>query len=354
MRRNHVYVAALVFALLGVYACHSVETTSAMLHNDTKNYEKAIEMAKLGIEKDPADAEAYFQLAYAYSLKENPDMGLAYKYFRKAAELDPKGKEGIAEDAIASNWARHFNLGIAEYQSQNLEGAAREFHETTAADPRKTKGWLNLAMAYNQLAKDDSTYNEPLFEATDSLMAKISPDDQDYGKSLALAGRVMIMKGEEDKAITVFERLLADDPTNATVIEAVGNDFLRDEKFQSAVDMFRMAAEGYRRTETENPDLYYNMGVCYLRTEQYLSAAEAYQEVVNMQPDNATAHYSRLLAYYQGEFWDEAIMYGQEYTTTVAPDDPRGWQILGLTYSKKNMKELAEGAIKKYQELLGQ
>ena len=276
MRRNKVLVMVMAALLIGVYACKSVETTSAMLHNQTKNYDKAIEMARLAIEKKPDDAEAYYQLAYAYSLKEDPDMGLAYEYFRKAAELDPEGKEEIAEEAIASNWAKHFNLGISEYQSMNLEGAAAEFHKATEADPRKVKGWLNLAMSYNQLARDDSTYAEPLYDVADTLMQRIEPNDPDYGKSLALAGKVMIMRGEEDKAIEIFERLLADDPVNAEVVEQVGNDFLIEDKFSSAARMFRMAAEGYRRTETDNPDLWYNLRVCYLRREQYLDAAEAY------------------------------------------------------------------------------
>lgn len=348
MRRNHVALALMVFLLLGFYACKSVETTSAMLHNQTKTYDKAIHFAKLGIEKNPMDAEAHFQLGISYSYTEKMDS--AYYFFKRAAELDPK-RETTIEDNIGSNWARHFNLGVSEYQSENLEGAAKEFVSATQADPRRIKGWLNLAMAYRVLAESDSTYEEQLFEVADTLMSKIEEGDPDYGKVLALAGRAMITRGDQARAVEIFERLLRDDPTNAEIIEAVGNDFLRKGDYEKAVEMFRMAARGYRQTDSESADLYFNMGVCYLRTDNYLSAAEAYQQVVALEPDNKTAHYSLLLAYYQGEFWDEVIMYGQEYTTKVAPEDPRGWQILGLTYSKKNMKELAEQAIGKYQEL---
>ena len=67
MRRNHAILALLVFMLLGVFACKSVETTSAMLHNQNGNFDKAIEMANLAIEKKPDDAEAYFQLGISYS-----------------------------------------------------------------------------------------------------------------------------------------------------------------------------------------------------------------------------------------------------------------------------------------------
>ena len=131
MNRKHIILLLLVVAVATVFACKSVETTSAMLHNQTGNYEDAIEQAKLGLEKNPNDAEAYFQLGISYSYTE--EMALAYSSFMSASELDPN-KQKLAEDNIKSNWARHFNAGIAEFQGDNLEGAAVEFHE--AVDDR--------------------------------------------------------------------------------------------------------------------------------------------------------------------------------------------------------------------------
>lgn len=349
MRRNQVVAVVLVSLLLGVYACKSVETTSAMLHNQTKQYYKAIHSAKLGLEKNPLDAEAYFQLGYSYTFIEKMDS--AYYCFMKSAELDPKRKTDV-ENNIGSNWARHFNLGVSEYGSANMMGAAKEFEQATQADPRKIKGWLNLAMSYNQIVEEgDSTYMAHLYAASDTLMAKVGSDDPDYGKALSLAGRVMIMKGDEEQAIATFDRLIQDDPTNAEIVEQIGNDFLRAQNYGGAAKMYQLAAQGYRRSGTDNPDLYYNMGVCYLRLKEYMSAADAYQQVIALQPENKTAHYSLILSYYQGEFWDEVIMYAQKYTTEIDPADPRGWQILALTYTKKNMKELAERAMQKFQEL---
>jgi tetratricopeptide (TPR) repeat protein len=349
MNRKHIILVLLVAALATVFACKSVETTSAMLHNQTGNYEEAIGQAKLGLEKNPNDAEACFQLGISYSYTE--EMALAYKYFTKASELDPS-KQKLTEDNIKSNWARHFNAGIAEFQGENLEGAAVEFKECVDADPRQIKGWLNLAKAFNSLAVEDSTYWEKSFMVADTLMVLITEEDPDYGKVLELAGTVLVVKGENDRAYEIFEKLMRDDPVNAEIVENVGNDYLRKEEWEEAVKFFELAANGRRATETESFDLYYNMGVCHLRLDEFLLSADSFQNALIVEPENKAAHYSLLLAYYSGEFWDEAIMQGQIYTEKF-PDDPQGWQILSLGFSKRGMKIKAEEAARKYQELKG-
>jgi len=349
MNRKHIILMLLVAALAAVFACKSVETTSAMLHNQTGNYEDAIAQAKLGLEKNPTDAEAFFQLGISYSYTE--EMGLAYESFINASLFDPN-KMRDAEDNIKSNWARHFNAGIAEFQSDNFEGAAIEFEEAAEADPRQVKGWLNLAKAYNRLAATDSTYWDKSFVVADTLMALINEEDEDYGKVLELTGKILIVKGEVDEAYKIFEKLMRDDPVNAEIAEGVGNNFLRDDDYEHAVKFLELAVEGRRQTETESFELYYNVGVSYLQLEQFLLSADAFQTALVLDPENKGANYSLLLAYYSGEYWDEAIMQGQIFTEKF-PDDSKGWQILSLSFSKKGMKIKAEEAARKYQELTG-
>lgn len=349
MRSRITVLALVVAAALSIYACKSVETTSAMLHNQTGNYEDAIAQAKAGLAKNPNDAEAYFQLGISYSY--TGEMRKAYENFTQAAELDAD-KRTLTEDNIRSNWARHFNAGIAEFQSDNLEGAAKEFELATDADPRSIKGWLNLANVYNALADSDSTYWEKTFAVTDTLMARVGEEDDDYDKVLALAGQVMIVRGETERAYGTFERLMRDDPINAEVVEDVGNRFLLDEQYEEAARYFQMAVDGRRQTETESFELFYNLGVCYLNLDEFLLAADAFQNSLVIDPENRAGNYSLLLSYYQGEFWDEAVLQGEKYTEKF-PDDPRGWQILSLVFSKKGMKIKAEEAAMKYQELVG-
>jgi predicted Zn-dependent protease len=48
--------------------------------------------------------------------------------------------------------------------------------------------------------------------------------------------------------------------------------------------------------------------------------------------------------------YDDAILQGLKYSEKF-PEDPNGWRLLSLSYSKKGMKIKAEEAARKFQEL---
>ena len=264
MRRNAVVLIAMLAALTAIFACKSVETTSAMLHNEHGQYNLAIEQAKAALAKNPNDAEAHFQLGVSYS--NTKQMRLAYEEFMTAAQLDPKGKLENAENNIRSNWARHFNSGVAEYQAQNFMGAAEEFEEAVAADPRQIKGWLNLAKVYSSVSDEDTTYQVKAFEIADTLLAKIDKEDEEYGDVLALAGRLLILRGDKEQAREIFEKLMMDDPANFEILEDVSNGLIAERDYVNAALFLELAADGRLKTDSEDFDVYYNLGVCYNKT----------------------------------------------------------------------------------------
>jgi protein O-GlcNAc transferase len=351
MRRNQLVLLLLLAALLTVYACKSVETTSAMLHNEHGNYPEAINQAKAALAKNPNDAEAHFQLGISYSMTKM--MREAYEEFMTAARLDPEGKMEDVENNIRSNWARHFNNGVAEFGADNYVGAAMEFEQATLADPRQIKGWLNLAKVYSKIALEDSTYWDKAFTVADTLQASVEMDDEEYGDVLAIAGNLLIRRGEKEEALSLFEKLLLDDPANFEIIEGVGIELIGEQDWENAALFLEIAADARRKTDSEDFEAYYNLGVCYGNVKNYMKSIEAYQNALLLNSEDKRANYALLLVYYHGEFYDEAIMQGQKYTE-MFPDDPKGWQVLSLSYNKKGMKIMAEEAFMKYQELVGE
>jgi len=348
MKKSYAVLGILLVSLLAVYACKSVETTSAMLHNQHGNYEKAIEMANIALENNPSDAEAHFQLGISYSY--TGKMKKAYAEFKTAASLDPN-KVNDVENNVKHNWATHFNNGVSEFQIENLEGAEKEFDLATQADPRQVKGWLNLAKVQYSLAQEDSTLLDRAFVSVDTLLSKVTQENEEYGNVLSLAGKVMISRGEQERAVEIFEKLMLDDPANFETVEAAASEFVNAKDWENAAAFYEMAAAGRRKTDSEDFEIYYNIGVIYFKLERFMDAVEAYQNALRIKPDDRQASYSLLLTYYQAELFDEAIMMGQQYTEGIAPEEARGWQILSLSYNKKGMKIKAEEAFQKFKEL---
>jgi tetratricopeptide (TPR) repeat protein len=347
MKKRTLILAVLAVSLFALYACKSVETTSAMLHNEHGNYDKAIEMSKLALEKNPSDPEAHFQLGISYSF--TGDMTGAYREFMTAAKLEPK-KVADAETNIKSNWAKHFNNGLSEFQSDNNAGAAHEFELATQADPRQVKGWLNLAKVYYGLSLNDSTYLPQTYAAVDTLIAKTKEDDESYANVLALSGQIMVKRGMKDEALKLFEKLLLEDPANYEDVERAGSEYLMERDWQTGAIFLQMASDARKKTSSEDFESYYNLGVAYFNAKDCPRAVEAYLAALEIDPESKQGSYSLLLAYYQCEMYDDAILQGQKHAEKFA-DDANGWRILSLAYSKKGMKLKAEDAAKKFQEL---
>jgi protein O-GlcNAc transferase len=347
MTMRNAVLAILAVSLVAFYACKSVETTSAMLHNEHGNYDLAIAQAKKALEKNPNDAEAHFQLGVSYSY--TGEMTKAYDEFMTAARLDPK-KRADAETDVKSNWAKHFNNGLSEFQSDNFAGAAHEFGLATEADPRQVKGWLNLAKVYYQLSLNDSTYTPRAYDAVDTLLAKTTDKDPEYANVLGLAGEVMVKRGMKDQAVSIFEKLLLDDPANYEQVERAGNEYLAQKDWESGAQLLQMAVDARKKTNSEDFESYYNLGVAYFQAKDCAKAVDAYLDALGIDPENKQGNYSLLLCYYSCEMYDDAIVQGQQYSDKW-PDDPNGWRILSLSYAKKGMKLKAEEAAKKFQEL---
>ena len=345
MRKYMLVGIALVFMVTGICGCKSVETTSAMLHNQTGSYDKAIENAKLGLAKNPQDAEAYYQLGYSYSKKDS--MRLAYENFMKSAAFDPS-KRDLVEKNIKSNWAGHYNNGLNEYLLENLKGAANEFEMATKADPRRLKSWLRLVRISFILSDEDSLYLEKTFISADSLLLRLDREHEDYISALSIIGRVEAFGGNIEQAVKSFEDLIEEDPTQTKSIENTGDDFQEKEEWANAAKFYEIAVKGYNISGEENFAVHYNLGVVYRKQKMYHRAIVAYEQAHLIKPSDKMTAYSLLLTYYQAVLIDDAIRFGTLYTEKIAPEDPNGWQVLSLAYKEKGFKIKQEETYQKY------
>ena len=344
-------------AVLLVAGCKSKETTSAILHNDTGRYDLAIETASEAIEKDPNDAEAHFQLGIAYSRLDSVE--LAYSHFMTAADLeaDNQKRQDMVENNIQSNFARHYNLALKMLQDQDYANARTEFQLSTESDPRQAKGFYQLGQVDARLGDEtgDIAKYEEAIVSLDKVLELSTPADKFYIDALSLAGETLAKSGKPEEAISRFNRLVEEDPTNYRVIENIGYDRLNNQDWKGAVVFLDLAQQARSKIGAENFDLYYNIGVANFQMgkddpEALAKAVASYQKALEMQPNEPQTTYNIVVAHVVGKQWAEAVSWGERYVAQN-PDEANGWRVLSRAYNEMGDQEKARQCMARYEEL---
>ena len=323
--------ALYIVGILAVAAvgCQSVATTSAKLRNQEGNYDLALKLCREALAANPNDAEAHFQMGFAYSQLDS--VALAYEHFIKARELDPK-KANDASDNIQHNYAKHYKLGQSAFNRQDYAAAATEFDMATQSDPTQTSAFYNLAVAYSRLAEDDSTnaYHEKALAAADKVLELSNPSEANYTKALQLAGQQLIDMKREEEAVTRFQRLVEEDPSSYQIIQDLGMDLLNTHQWKGASVFLKLAAQAREKIGAEDFNVYYNTGVALYNeghelsddpatadqaTALYDEAIGFYQKALTVQADEPTTLFNIMVANVAKADWTSASTAGEKYVS---------------------------------------
>jgi tetratricopeptide (TPR) repeat protein len=360
MRGRLVSILALLVlvAVLATMACKSVNTTSAILRNQEGNYDMAIALCKEELAKNPNDAEAHFQMGFAYSKLDS--VALAYQHFIKAKELDPK-KEKLVADNIQSNFAKHYKLGQNAGTRGDFKTAANEFDLATQADPRQAIGWFNLGSSYFSLAASDTANAmqdyEKALTAADKVLSISNPSEQVYSRALTLAGKSLVQLGREEDAVERFQRMIEEDPANYAIIQDIGNDLLKAGSWKGAAIFLKMTADARAKVAADDANVYYNLGVAYynMRDTDPNALNESvmyYQKSLDLQPDDPATVLNMVLAYTAAEDWQQVTLWGEKLVS-LNPNDPTGWRLLAVGYQKLGDMDKFKETMDRYDLLKG-
>jgi len=358
MRIRLEHIAWLLLLVFVVGGCQSVATTSAILRNQEGNYDLAIEQAKLALQQNPNDAEAYFQLGVSYSNLDS--VSLAFENFMKSVELDPKNekRKELADNNIKHNYSKHYNTGQAAFQDKDMQTAAKEFIKATEADPRQAVAYYNLGVTYSRMAVDDSTYHEKAIKALDDCLEKSTPDQSHYIPALGLVGKELAEVGRVDEAVARFERLVDEDPSRYDVIEDLGINRFNRQDWKGANTFLAMAARARTKVGAEDYKVYYDLGrVNYFMRDEDPDALQRsidyYERALELEPDNAQSMLNLIIAYMAMKDWLSAITWGEKYVQML-PNSEDGWRLLSMSYNEIGDKTKATHCAQKYADLKAQ
>ncbi len=379
-------IAVLLSMIFGITAfqCGSTELTSARLYIQQENLDKAKEQLIKETQKNPKSDEGFYLLGYVYG-QEN-DIKNMVESFEKSLKISDKFKQKITENRVF-HWVENFNKGINLYNKgakatdeetaqENYKKAIEKFDMAIIAEPDSDKAYRSKAFAcINMGAPEDAI--APL-----EKVIEINPSGETYyhlggifhDKGFELKQKYEETKDEKynteaqnnfNKAIEVLEEGRKAFPGEGKILQLLSSAYIEAGKEAIAMDVFKNAVE----VEPDNKLYRYNYGVLLLGVKKFQEAEVQFKKAVDLDPEYLNALFNLSVTYIKWgslmrqeaeeqqtgseeykEVFEKAVPYLERYKE-IEPEEVSIYNQLVIVYSNLNMKEKANEAFKKVQEL---
>jgi tetratricopeptide (TPR) repeat protein len=280
--------------------CTSAESTTGKLAFSQKDYKKAEVELKKGLVIDKNDAEGWYMLGY--SQIENGNYADSKESFANARRLSAE-----YNDRIVQYWIDKYNAGAQAFSDAVKKNDANGY-----------KSALNYF---------EAAYN-------------IQPDST---KGVEALGRVYFAMGNKDKALSIFEEVIAKTNSKESAIRVAsilfdeGSALLTLKKNDDAAATFQRILN---ISALPKDDQYYEVSAY----NYGLAKVKAAEELKAVNPDDA-----KIKSYYM----DALTVIEPLSQTNIGNKDikPRVWDLLVVLYGNTGQTDKATDAYKKAEEL---
>ncbi len=257
------------------------------------------------LRKNAEDLVALYNLAAATN--ELGQVESAQKLFRKILAHEPNDARTLTA------------LGTALNQVGKWQEAEETFQHALAVNPSQADAQFDLASL--QLAHEQYDQAGQNFQ----ILAERDPKD---AAARAGLGASLMGAGHADTARTALEAALAIDRKNRTALEDLGLLDMQEDKLSDAVARLQsaVALEDHAETRSE-------LALALARSGKLPEAEAQARAAVSLDPKDAAAH--SLLSQIEGSLGRSAAAVDeQKKALDIAPDDPDGWNNLGVLYAR--------------------
>lgn len=261
----------------------------------------------------------YFTMAQVLGERQWYDKAL--EYFEKATHLAPQNVQ------YYNLWAQTLYImgaqaGGGPESSQLYEQARAKLEESFALDDQFAPTWLLLGETYAATGDVDSAL------AAHRQAILLSPRDfadQFFEQRLAFYRSA----GKVDALLQAFYEQAAAHPEDPFAHWAICHVQLRDGRAQEAID----SCERARQMGDERIEVALDLAEAYLSLQQWDGAAENFQRVLALQPNNVQAHSALAYVYAQQGRLAEAIQENQA-VVQLLPNDYDSHKNLAILYQQ--------------------
>jgi tetratricopeptide (TPR) repeat protein len=229
----------------------------AQVLNGLERHPEAVAQWTRALALKPGDKTILFQLAYAELRAELPEQ--ARPRFEELVQKDP-------DDAD-----HHYGLGQSAFLTNDLETAESSFRKAAEIDPRYRNGLLAIAEAWREAGN---------LEKAAALLQEF-PENSDATR---LAGELLVELGKAEEALPSLESAVESAPTFANR-QNLALAYLRAGKSDRAIETLADAV----RTEPSNPKAHVALGRLLRDSRKFPEAGASFVEALKLAPDDVAA-----------------------------------------------------------------
>ena len=237
----------------------------------------------------------------------------------------------------------HWGVGEVARRNEDWEGALPHFQKAVSLDRKFPDAQLGLGEALTQLRRFD--------EAVTALNPGLNWGAKWRPRFLVALGFVEMTRDSLRDAGIYFTQAREAAPDDPITNRALGDFYLRRGIGSLAIPEYEKSVA----LDSSDVDLRFALGRALAFDQRYDEAILQYQWVADRNPDYAGAQLALGDIYYRAgqakvAYYAEARPHLEKYTQ-LAPNDPKGWSLLGRDYYYLRLKDEASAALSKAQEL---
>ena len=284
--------------------------------------ERGLEQAFLGIDDEPENPIHYLLAGLAYARL--AQYGEADAMFTEAQRIYPAYELEVEPEREAA-WIALFNEGIAAYADGNVERTIEAWEQAGAMWDFRPDASLNLANLFNGEGRWDDAIGAYQRVVTGlerrPVTRTLTQDELRAREDLRISSeknltQLLLFTERFTEAEPLLRRHLEDDSTSvevrgdlAAALHGLGRDTEAAEIYAGLLSDTGLGAR----------DLF-NLGIALYRAGDFMAAADAFDQLTQLQPDSRDAWFNYANTLFAAESWESLAAVGDRLTEV----DPLG------------------------------
>ena len=243
-----------------------VNITMGMINAEFGRYDEAVKNFNDALATDPANAQAYRELASVYESRGEIDQ--AVSTMKRSIQLNP------------DYWSGHNRLGVIYWRDNKFEDAIEKFEKVIELTPDNYVGYMNLGIVYYSLGRLDEARS--IFEQSLDL-------EKTFDASSNLA-TIYYAQGRYEQAARLFETALEIGEGNYRLWGNLGSAYFwapgEGEKAESAFKRAIELAEKQKEINPNDPYVTIELAGYQAKIGNEEEADENVQKALDLAPEN--------------------------------------------------------------------